>query len=183
MKESLLDTTKIKAIESMLMTTMVTISRTAKYTEEIRYAEIFITVNRWNEESEKENSANLRRLKRNPKGQPEITWTSWRCEKGNKRLYRNRTYEKRKWMKAIQEEIKSLKNNITWDLVELIPNKRIIGSKLTFKAKLNENGDIDCYKACFIAKGYNKKSGSKYDETFAPVVKLTTIRAYKTHWH
>lgn len=51
---------------------------------------------------------------------------------------------------------------------------------MTLKAKLNENGTIKRYKAKFVAKGSNQKFGTDYDETFAPAVKQTTIRAFLT---
>lgn len=73
---------------------------------------------------------------------------------------------------------KSLKKNNTWDLIELAPNKRTIGSKWIFKTKLNGNSNIECYKAHLVAKCYNQKFRSEYNETFAPVMKLTTIRAF-----
>lgn len=46
-----------------------------------------------------------------------------------------------------------------------------------FFFKQNSEGKIERYKACLIAKGYSQTYGVDYDETFAPVAKMNTIRA------
>ena len=41
---------------------------------------------------------------------------------------------------------------------------------------MNENGEIDKYKARLIAKGYKQEFGVDYKEVFALVARLDTIR-------
>lgn len=51
-----------------------------------------------------------------------------------------------------------------------------IGLKWVFKIKRNADGTIIKYKARLVAKGYVKKQGVDYDEVFAPVARMETIR-------
>lgn len=81
-----------------------------------------------------------------------------------------------KWAKAIDEELQSLEKNDTWELVPRPTDAKILPSRWIFKLKKDEQGNIARYKARFVVKGYVQEQGIDYDETFAPVVKATSIR-------
>ena len=66
---------------------------------------------------------------------------------------------------------KSLQENDVWDLVELPPGRKIVGSKWVFKKKIGADGTVERYKARLVAQGYTQKYGTDYDETFCPVVR------------
>ncbi|GJR99578.1 retrovirus-related pol polyprotein from transposon TNT 1-94 [Tanacetum coccineum] len=52
----------------------------------------------------------------------------------------------------------------------------IIGTKWVYKNKLDENGVVTRNKARLVAQGYNQQEGIDYDETYAPVARLESIR-------
>lgn len=51
-----------------------------------------------------------------------------------------------------------------------------IGLKWVFKIKRNADGSISKYKARLVAKGYVQRHEIDYDEVFALVARIETIR-------
>ncbi|GKU94075.1 hypothetical protein SLEP1_g7612 [Rubroshorea leprosula] len=90
------------------------------------------------------------------------------------------TYEEvikeEKWQKAMAEEIGSIERNQTWELTDLPKRHKTIGVKWIYKTKLKENGEVDKFKARLVAKGYKQEFGIDYQEVFALVVRMDTIR-------
>ncbi|PRQ32401.1 putative RNA-directed DNA polymerase [Rosa chinensis] len=81
-----------------------------------------------------------------------------------------------RWREAMELEIKAIKKNETWELTTLLVGAKGIGVKWIFKTKLNENGEVDKYKARLVDKGYTQQLGIDYTEVFAPVARWDTIR-------
>ena len=81
-----------------------------------------------------------------------------------------------KWQEAMDEELRSLKANNTWRIVDLPAGKKPVGCKWVYTIKYLANGSIDRYKARLVAKGYTQKYGIDYTDTFAPVAKINTVR-------
>ncbi|RVW64339.1 Retrovirus-related Pol polyprotein from transposon RE1 [Vitis vinifera] len=80
------------------------------------------------------------------------------------------------WRKAVNEEIQALQKNDTWKIMKLPQGKRPVGCKWVFNVKYKADGRIDRYKARLVAKGFTQTYGIDFQETFAPVAKLNTIR-------
>jgi hypothetical protein len=81
------------------------------------------------------------------------------------------------WRKAMEDEIEVIKKNRTWKLVDRPQDKEIIGVKWIYKVKYNVNGSVQRNKARLVAKGYSQQLRVNFHETFAPVVRLDTVRA------
>ncbi|GKU90158.1 hypothetical protein SLEP1_g4195 [Rubroshorea leprosula] len=90
------------------------------------------------------------------------------------------TYEEavkeEKWQKAMTEEIGSIERNQTWKLTDLPEGHRTIGVKWIYKTKLKENGEVDKFKARLMAKGHKQEFGIDYQEVFAPIARMDTIK-------
>ena len=57
------------------------------------------------------------------------------------------------WLYAMEEELKSMKDNEVWDLVELPKGIKTIGCKWIFKTKHDSKGNVEIYKARLVEKG------------------------------
>ena len=80
------------------------------------------------------------------------------------------------WIIAMQEELNQFERSKVWTLVERPQNHPIIGTKWVFRNKLNDKGEVVRNKARLVAKGYAQEEGIDFDETFAPVARLESIR-------
>lgn len=80
------------------------------------------------------------------------------------------------WKKAMNEEISNLTQAETWELTTKPPGVKIIPSRWLFCKKKDETGNRAKFKARLVAKGYLQVSGVDFQDTFAPVIKLKSIR-------
>jgi hypothetical protein len=80
------------------------------------------------------------------------------------------------WIDAMQEELNQFKRSEVWDLVPRPNDINVIGTKWIYKNKSDENGTVTRNKARLVAQGYTQVEGLDFDETFAPVARLESIR-------
>jgi hypothetical protein len=73
------------------------------------------------------------------------------------------------WVLAMQEELNNFTRNEVWHLVPR-PNQNVVGTKWVFRNK-----------ARLVAKGYSQDEGLDFDETYAPVARLESIRILLTY--
>ena len=88
----------------------------------------------------------------------------------------------------MNEEIDAIQKNQTWYLLDIPAEKTSIEVKWVYKTKLNEKGELENHKERLVAKGHAQQNGVDYDETFAPVARMDTIRAVlaiaaQNQWH
>lgn len=88
----------------------------------------------------------------------------------------NEASEREEWIAACKDEITSIEKNIVWDLVDLPYGIKPIGLRWIFKIKRNSDGSINKFKARLVAKGYVQQYGIDFEEVFAPVARLETVR-------
>jgi hypothetical protein len=80
------------------------------------------------------------------------------------------------WKKAMMEEMDSIEENGIWSLVDLPPARRLIGVKSVFKVKRDEHGALYKHKACLVVKGCVQQHDIDYDEVFALMARLDSVR-------
>ena len=85
--------------------------------------------------------------------------------------------ERAHWYKAASDEVQALIDNGTFELVQLPPGKRAIGSRWVFKVKRNADGTVERYKGRLVTQGFSQRPGFDFTETFAPTPKWAALRA------
>jgi hypothetical protein len=80
------------------------------------------------------------------------------------------------WRMAMEVEMESIQSNKTWELADLPAGHRAIGLKWVFKVKKNPEGKVIKHKARLVAKGYAQREGVDFEEVFAPVARIETVR-------
>jgi len=83
---------------------------------------------------------------------------------------------RRHWVAAVKEEIAAQEENSTWTVEVLPTGTKTIGSRWVFKIKRGRDGKPTRFKARLVAKGFSQVEGLHYQETFAPTLKLTSLR-------
>ena len=76
----------------------------------------------------------------------------------------------------MHEELHQFVRNDVWELIPRPKGVNVIGTKWIFKNKSNEHGTVIKNKSRLVAQGYTQVEGVDFDETFAQVARLESIR-------
>ncbi|GJW51750.1 retrovirus-related pol polyprotein from transposon TNT 1-94 [Tanacetum coccineum] len=82
------------------------------------------------------------------------------------------------WVDAMQEELNQFYRNKVWTLIPVPYRKIAIGSKWVFRNKKDELGTVIKNKARLVAQAFSQEEEIDYDETFALVERMETIRIF-----
>jgi len=74
---------------------------------------------------------------------------------------------------AIKTELSAHELNSTWTITERPNHKNIVDNKWVFSVKYNELESPTRYKARLVARGFTQKYQVDYEETFAPVARIS----------
>lgn len=80
------------------------------------------------------------------------------------------------WWRAMMDELQVIRGNNTWTLVDLPHGEKPIGRKWVFKLKKDAAGTIVKHKARLVAKEYVQRPGVDFEEVFALVAHLESVR-------
>ena len=90
--------------------------------------------------------------------------------------YTVRTPEAYSWKFVIEEEMKYLTDNGTWELTDLPEDRQAVKCRWVYLTKHDTHGNITCYCTRLVAKGFSQTAGVDYEETFAPIARLDSLR-------
>jgi hypothetical protein len=79
------------------------------------------------------------------------------------------------WEAACEDEIQAFQHLGVYKVVPRPKDRKVVGSKWVFKVKTGPDGEIIKHKARVVAQGFTQIEGIDYDETFAPVAKLSSL--------
>lgn len=80
------------------------------------------------------------------------------------------------WRQAIVAELEAHKTNKTWEVIPRPHDIKEISAKWIFKIKYDTKGNVERYKARLVARGFTQVEGVDYNEIFAPVVRMDSVR-------
>jgi hypothetical protein len=79
------------------------------------------------------------------------------------------------WKAAIVEELTNLAQMEVWIPTKLFPSTNALHGQWVFEKKTNADGTPNCFKACFVAKGFKQIAGVNFAENFAPKATFVSL--------
>lgn len=76
----------------------------------------------------------------------------------------------------MEKEVKSLYDNKTWELIPRTPRMKTLSPKWVFNIKPKTKKKEQIFQARLVCKRYQQRSGINLNETYAPVVRMASLR-------
>lgn len=77
---------------------------------------------------------------------------------------------------AVKSEYSSIIENKTFKIRDRAKDRNVIGCRVVLCEQLKADGIVERKKARLVAKVYNQRQGKGFNETLAPVVRMSTAR-------
>ncbi|MBW0526155.1 hypothetical protein O181_065870 [Austropuccinia psidii MF-1] len=84
--------------------------------------------------------------------------------------------KKEVWSPAIQKELSSMNRLRVWEVVDLKPDYKLVGTTWVFRAKRNHLNEVIEYKARLCAQGFTQTPGVDFEKTYAPTGRMNSLR-------
>ena len=84
----------------------------------------------------------------------------------------------KKWRAAMAEEMLTLHENQTFKEVIAPDGANIVSCKWVYTIKTDNDNNIERFKARLVARGFSQVYGEDYHQTFAPTVRMDTLRLF-----
>ncbi|XP_071734970.1 uncharacterized protein [Rutidosis leptorrhynchoides] len=85
------------------------------------------------------------------------------------------------WVEAMTEQLMEFERNEVWTLVPKPAGKTAIETRWVYRNKVDKDGIVVRNKARLVAQGYRQQESIDYDETFAPMARMETIRLFLSY--
>ena len=84
--------------------------------------------------------------------------------------------------------VECIEKNQTWELVNAPKDKDVISVKWIYKTKQDADGNVQKNKEIMVEKGFTQQPDIEFNETFAPVARMDTVRIVldivaQNKWH
>ena len=76
----------------------------------------------------------------------------------------------------MDEQIECIEKKQTWELVDVPKDKDVVSIKWIYKTKQDADGNVQKKKERMVAIGFTQQPGIDFNEIFAPVACMDTIR-------
>ncbi|MBW0476616.1 hypothetical protein O181_016331 [Austropuccinia psidii MF-1] len=85
------------------------------------------------------------------------------------------------WTNAIEKELTSMETLGVWEVVDLSPTFKLVGTTWVFKAKKDHLNNVVEHKARLCAQGFTQTSGIDFEKMYSPMGRLSSLHTLIVH--